>query len=75
MIEKKADLDSIFKSFETELTNLENPSLQRKSITIWVPEEYKAKYDMLQDRSKRKFCKLIQELLKISIDKFDTAQD
>jgi len=74
MIEKKTNLDSMFKSFETELTNWQTPSVQRQAITIWVPDEYKAKYDMLQERSKRKFGKLIKELLKRAIDKFDTNQ-
>lgn len=71
MSEKNITLDSVFKSFEGSLNNLNKFSEPRQAITIWVPSEYKTKYDMIQSASKRQFGKLVRELLKKSIDKID----
>lgn len=40
-----------------------------KSITIWVPDEYKDKYDLLQARSNKVFGKKVKEIVKLAIDK------
>lgn len=73
MLDKKNNLiDSVFKDFESNLTdNHDTPS--RQAITIWVPDEYKAKYDKLQEITKRKFGKLVKEVVKKSIDKVQNS--
>lgn len=38
-------------------------------ITIWISEEMKAKYDLIQLRSKLKFGKFIKWVIEKSIDK------
>lgn len=43
--------------------------IKGKSITIWVPDEYKEKYDLLQSRSNKVFGKKIKEIVKFAIDK------
>lgn len=38
-------------------------------ITIWLPKEYKIRYDKLQQKSSRRFCKKLRELFMMAIDK------
>lgn len=42
------------------------------TITVWIPLEYKIKYDALQNKTGRKFGKLLQEVLKKSIDQAES---
>jgi hypothetical protein len=37
-------------------------------VTVWLPTEYKAKYDEMQQRSGGKFVKMLKEVLKHTID-------
>lgn len=69
---KKDSLDSIFKS-HSEVFN-QNPSTfgRGESITIWMPEGYKQKYDQLQETTRRKFSKLVREVIKTAIDKAES---
>lgn len=39
-----------------------------KSITLWVPQEYKTKYDKLQKLSSREFNKRLRTLILRAID-------
>lgn len=41
----------------------------REPLTIWITAEYKARYDLLQARSRHKFGKFLKEVIKKSIDK------
>lgn len=71
MLEKQnTNLDSVFDNLQSDLSDHVVIS-QRQAITIWLPDEYKIKYDLLQERTKRRFGKLVKELLKKSIDKID----
>lgn len=38
-------------------------------ITLWLPAEVKAKYDLLQMKSKRRFGKLLKEIVIHSIER------
>lgn len=71
MGEQKIDtLDSMLEQLtDTFEVNQSAPINDRQAITIWLPEKYKAKYELLQKRSNRKFGKLIREFVKKSIDK------
>jgi hypothetical protein len=51
-----------------------DPRGEVEPITFWVPCEYKAKYDLLQAKSGRKFGKLLKEVVKSSIDKVKIPQ-
>lgn len=42
-----------------------------KPITLWLPENYKLRYDQLQQKSSRRFCKKLREIILIAIDKTD----
>lgn len=59
------DLSQQFKSIDHSKTEKAQPI---RVLSIPVPEEYKEKYDELQALSDRKFGKLLQELIKKSID-------
>jgi hypothetical protein len=50
---------------ETQAENL-------KPITLWIPENYKLKYDELQQKSNRRFCKKLRELMLAAIDKTES---
>ena len=51
-------LDAILADFSTE-----EPKAADRAVTIWVPAEYKARYDRLQKVSDRRFCKKVREAL------------
>lgn len=40
-----------------------------RPLSIWVPAEYKKKYDELQESSGRSFGKLLKQVIMKSIDK------
>lgn len=40
-------------------------------VTIWLPADYKAKYDRLQKASDRRFCKKARKALQALIDLAD----
>jgi hypothetical protein len=55
-----------------------NESISRVSVksggpvTIWLTAEYKAKYDRLQEKSHKRFCKKVRELIQAAIDHCET---
>lgn len=69
---KKDSLDSIFKSHAEVFS--QNPSTfgRGQSITIWMPDGYKQKYDQLQESTRRGFSKLVREVIKTAIDKAES---
>lgn len=46
-------------------------SVPPKGITFWVPAEYKAKYMAIQEKSGRRFGRVLKEILLRSIDKVE----
>ena len=71
MSDKQTDsLDQIFEAFDKDIFT-PSESSQRQAITIWVPEQYKAKFDSLQDRTNRRFGKLVKAMLMKSIDRIE----
>jgi hypothetical protein len=68
-----ASLDEIFESF-----SLESPSPRNvddgTALTIWIPREYKLKFDMCQARSQKKFGKLLKKLVMTTIDRFPSEE-
>ena len=69
---KKDSLDSIFKSHAEVFTQNTSTFGRGESITIWMPEGYKQKYDHLQETTRRKFSKLVREVIKSAIDKAES---
>lgn len=61
-------LDDIFEGFEI-IEHEPLTSKNRGGVTIWLPEEYKAKFQELQQRTGRRFGKKVQQLLMKSIDR------
>lgn len=37
-------------------------------VTLWIPADYKARYDELQAKSGKKFSKKVREIVKAAID-------
>lgn len=62
-------------AINTLLENLDLESIassepvERACISFWVPVAYKEKFEIIQDKSNKRFGKLFQEVLKSSIDK------
>lgn len=77
MPDKNDSADSLFQNIDSLFQNVQNvlkPSDEPERIecvSFWLPEKYKAKFDLLQSRTNRKAGKLLQEVLKKSIDKID----
>jgi hypothetical protein len=44
------------------------PTKESAHVTFWVPAEYKAKYDKIQELSRRQFGKFLRGVLMRSID-------
>lgn len=59
-------IKEVFKDFMVEEKKLGAP------ITIWVPIEYKNKYNAIQQRTKSKLCKKIRELILAGIDEAES---
>ena len=49
----------------------EDNSVETDQVNVWVPMAYKERYMKLQRRTKKKFGKLLQEIVMRSIDKAD----
>lgn len=59
---------SLFSDFDLSDMHDGEPT-EYRTLSIWLPAEYKEKYDLLQERSKNKFGKILKEVIKHSIDK------
>jgi hypothetical protein len=58
---------------EVDLTGEGEGYVKAKSpITVWLPPEYKDKFDHYQKMTDRKFGKLVQKLLKKAIDSVES---
>lgn len=65
----KTDLiEELFLDFKVDEASEQN-TVQRAGVTIWLPEDYKAKFNSLQERTKRRFGKKVQQLVIKAIDK------
>lgn len=70
MDDNQKTLDAINDDFDLSDINTEDPE-PKQPITLWLPVEYKLKFDLIQQRSKKRFGKHLKEVLKRSIDKID----
>lgn len=72
MFEIMSELKNVLSQCLQEISKTElrtQKVTQKKSvIAVWIPEDYKAEYDRLQDESNLVFGKLIQEMIKQAID-------
>lgn len=71
-MELKNEIEMLFEEFKPDANNEEK--VIKAGLTLWVPEEYKSKFDVLQELTGRRFGKLLQEVVKKSIDKIDTKK-
>lgn len=46
--------------------------VEKTTLTLWVPTEYKRKFEELQDKTKKDFGKRLQKLLIKAIDTVST---
>lgn len=65
-------LDDIFKDYAPILTEIKDVD-QKDSVTVWISKDYKQRYDVLQAKTKRKFSKLLVEVIKSAIDKAESS--
>ena len=70
MAKSKDTLDNLFAEF-TPLLNEETETVETRGVTFWVPVEYKKKYEAIQAKSKRKFSKMLKEVIMKSIDRVE----
>ena len=68
------NVDSTLKEIsEIDLSGQDEGYIKAKSpITVWLPPEYKDKFDHYQEITNRKFGKLVQKLLKKAIDSVES---
>lgn len=77
-IQTPSTIDSMFKEF---LETFNAPEISEDVPTEWytmsfyVPLQYKVKFDLIQAKSKKKFGKLLKELIIQSIDKVQIEAD
>jgi hypothetical protein len=69
-----ASIEQILENFNREGVDHSEP-VERKPLTLWIPADYKEKYESLQNQSKRKFGKALREIVKISIDRSFTESE
>lgn len=68
------DLEELLEVLNNFTTNGKDVKHSFKPITLWLPEDYKIRYDDLQKKSSRRFCKKLRELVLIAIDKTDSKK-
>lgn len=62
-------VEQVLEEFKSiDLCSDDSVNVGRGGVTIWLPPEYKEKYDRFQAQSNRRFGKLVQKLLKKAID-------
>lgn len=64
-------LDAILDGFEPETPAARETVKSGAPVTIWLSAEYKEKYDRIQERSRKRFCKKVRELIQAAIDRCD----
>lgn len=62
----KADFHLKDAKFE-ELLSTENNSLE-DSLTVWLPKGYRAKYDLLQKKTRKKYTRLLRNQMMSFLD-------
>lgn len=61
-------IDDVLKEFD--LTDIpETETKNNKNLSVWIPAQYKDKYDEIQRLSRGRFGKLLREVVVKSIDK------
>lgn len=67
-------VDSVLKEIEEiDLSGKEAGYIKARSpVTVWLPPEYKDKFDHYQELTNKKFGKLVQKLLKKAIDSVES---
>lgn len=61
-------LDQIISTFALKDDSMKSKIKDGGPVTIWLPKEYKTKYDKIQRTTDRRFCKKIRELIVAAID-------
>lgn len=69
MREKSESIDQIFRELET-LTEADETTITMM-IGLWVPAEYKLRFDQLQELTNKRFGKKVQELVIQAIKHLD----
>lgn len=65
-------IDSIFAELGVPVPRSDQKA-QSKTVTFWIPLEYRDKYDEIQRQSNGKFGKLLKEVIKRSIERVSSA--
>jgi len=67
-------VEFINEGFLTDMArDLDTEPVDKKAITFWIPEDYKRKYEQIQDRSKKKLGKNLAKLIIMIIDKAEAG--
>lgn len=70
MSEKSAQtLNQIFLEIESLVKDEPDLGGETTSLTLWVIKGYKEKFDELQDRTDKRFGKILKDLVYLAIDK------
>ncbi len=51
----------------------ENEDEEKRLVGLWLSEAYKLRFDVLQRRSKKKFGRLLKDLIEICINRAEAA--
>jgi len=62
-------LDNIIANFDPTSASEKERVHDGKPLTVWVPLEYKEKFDLIQAKCGRKFSKTLREIIKSAIDR------
>lgn len=67
-VDEKKSIDAILDEFDPSSDAGDEPA-KAQPLTIWLPVEYKRKYDELQSRTRGRFGKVLKEIVKCAIEK------
>lgn len=66
---ENASIDALIDELELSFSDCSDELPETAAVTFWLPVDVKAKYDLLQSRSKRKFAAALREILITAITK------
>lgn len=74
MDKKTIDIDGLIKDFGFDqpiIESFNHVPESTEALTIWIPSAYKAKFDLIQMHSRKKFSRVLRQLIKTAIDKVE----
>lgn len=72
-MQNENSLDLILGDLIADAGSGDEATIDSLPMTLWIPHAYKARFDALQARTKKKFGKKLKEVVMAAIDRVDSS--